>query len=254
MNNKFSLTITHLYPKYMNIYSDIGNIIVLKKRCEWRNIEVNYKEVNLRERLPKGTDIYFMGGGQDDDQIKVFKDLQKKKNKLIKQIEKGVTFLGICGGFQLLGKSFITGDKKVIKGIGVLDIETKSVSNNVKSRCIGNIIAKLNNKVIDIYKMPLNTIVGFENHSGQTFLGSEVEPLGFVIKGNGNNIKDKNEGCIYKNVIGTYLHGSFLPKNPHIADWIIEKAIKRKYRKSIKLCKIDDEDAYKAHKFILDNY
>jgi len=248
-----SLTITHLYPALMNIYGDIGNIISLVRRCEWRGIKVFIKNINLNDTLPKGPDIYFMGGGQDDDQIRVFYDLQNKKKDLIKQIEKGVSFLGICGAYQLLGKYFLTGDGKRIEGIGLLDVETRAPDKEVKSRCIGNVIARLNWDVFDLEKTLIETIVGFENHSGQTYLGRDVKPLAYVEKGFGNNIEDNTEGCVYKNLIGTYLHGSFLPKNPHIADWLILKALKRKYGGKFKLKKLEDKEELSAHDFILKN-
>jgi CobQ-like glutamine amidotransferase family enzyme len=249
----YKLTITHFYPKHMNIYGDVGNIITLVKRCEWRGIHVDMVHNTLGEKLPQETDIYFMGGGQDDDQIKVFKDLLKKKKLLIKQIEEGVAFLGICGAFQLLGRYFLTGEGERIEGIGLLDIETKAPDTKVKSRCIGNVVAKLNADAFDTKKMLLDTIVGFENHSGQTYLGKNVKPLAYVVKGYGNNIEDNSEGGVYKNLIGTYLHGSFLPKNPHIADWLISKALRRKYGRSVSLKELDDVEELNAHNYILEN-
>lgn len=235
----------------MNIYGDMGNIITLVNRCQWRGIGVKVENKNLKDKLSGSTDIYFMGGGQDKDQMKVYRDLLKKKNELIRQIENKVVFLGICGAFQLLGKYFLTGDGKVIEGIGVLDIKTKAPDTKVQTRCIGNVVAQLNPEVFNTEKMLVTTIVGFENHSGQTYLGKHVSPLGIVKKGFGNNIEDKSEGGVYKNVIGTYLHGSFLPKNPHVADWMILKALKRKYTKMIRLSKLDDKEELEAHNAVL---
>ena len=166
--NNYSLTITHLYPDFMNIYGDIGNIITLRKRCDWRNIEVYIKRMSFGDTLPEKTDIYFMGGGQDKDQLLVSKDLMSKKKELAQQIESGVCFLAVCGAYQLLGNFFLAGDGTQIKGIGILDIETRAPGTKVKERCIGNVIAELNSKLLPVQKMNLSTIVGFENHSGQT--------------------------------------------------------------------------------------
>jgi CobQ-like glutamine amidotransferase family enzyme len=209
---------------------------------------VRLKQVGFSDKLPRKTDIYFMGGGQDSDQLKVYKKLLKKKKVLAKQIEDGVAFLAICGAFQLLGRYFLTGDGKKIEGLGILDIETVAPDKLVKSRCIGNVIVRLDEEVFKTEKMQLDTIVGFENHSGQTYLGEGVKPLGYVVRGFGNNINDKTEGSVYKNVISTYLHGSFLPKNPHIADWLITKALKRKYGGKVRLKKLDDKEEVEAHK------
>jgi CobQ-like glutamine amidotransferase family enzyme len=247
---KYKLTITHLYPDHMNIYGDMGNIITLKRRCEWRSIDVQISKISLGDRLPSTTDIYFMGGGQDDDQLKVFEDLKKKSDTLIKHIDKGVCFLGICGAYQLLGKKFITGDGTSIDGIGLLNLVTQAPGNDVKIRCIGNIVAKLNNEVFNTEKFISDRVVGFENHSGQTILSENLRPLGYVLKGYGNNLIDKTEGVVYKNLIGTYMHGSFLPKNPHIADWLIKKALNNKYKKA-KLKRLDDKEEWEAHQGIL---
>ena len=248
MRRSYKITITHLYPQYMNIYGDMGNIITLKKRCGWRNINVKVRNVSFKDSLPSDTDIYFMGGGQDADQLLVFKDLLKKKRKLIDQIESGVGFLVICGAYQLFGRYFITGDGKEIEGIGVLDVKTQAPGTSVKTRCIGNVVARLNPDVFNIDRMQIDTIVGFENHSGQTHLGQEVAPLAYVVRGYGNNMGDDTEGCIYKSVIGTYLHGSFLPKNPHVADWLILNALKRKYGKRVSLKILSDEEELEAHR------
>ena len=247
----YSLNLTHLYPKDMNIYGDIGNVICLIKRCEWRGIKINLNNVNLKDNLPQKTDIYFMSGGQDKDQYLIYKDFFNKRKKIADDIDDEAVFLAVCGAYQLLGKEFVTGDGKVLEGIGILEIITKAPNSNLKSRCVGNVAAKLNPKIFGQINMPLNTIVGFENHSGQTYLGSNMEPLANVIKGFGNNSKEKIEGCVFKGVIGTYLHGSFLPKNPHIADYLIQSALKRKYKKIIPLSMLNDSAEYEAHKNIL---
>lgn len=251
MKIDYKLKITHLYPDYMNIYGDIGNIITLVKRCKWRDIDVQVRPVTIRGRLPRSTDIFFLGGGQDRDQLKVSKDFIRKKKSIIKLIENNVLFLAICGGLQLLGNYFIAGDGTKIEGIGAVNLYTESPDDSVKSRCIGNVVARLNPDVFPIDRFAEETIVGFENHIGQTYLDESVTPLATIIKGKGNNVVDKYEGFVYRKVIGTYLHGSFLPKNPHIADWIILNALKRKYGDKAKLKKLDDNEEIIAHRYII---
>ncbi len=212
----------------MSIYGDMGNIIALKYRLGKLGFEVLYQEVNPGEELPEKTDFYFIGGGQDKEQLQIFEDLLSKKAKLLNEIEQNVPVLAICGGYQLLGQSFLTGDGKQIAGIGILPVDTKAPDLSVKSRCIGNIAIKSN-----IPELKDVVLVGFENHSGQTYFKdgfdtSQVYPLGEVIFGFGNNSVEKIEGCVYKNVIGTYMHGSCLPKNPELSDYLIKKSIENK--------------------------
>jgi len=237
MNNKdLSLDITYLFPNTMSTYGDNGNIIVLQKRCEWRNINVTVHYCDIYDSLVEA-DIYFWGGGQDKSQQIVSNSFNAKKiDFLTKEVDCNKVFLLICGSYQLMGKYYIDANNKKIDGIGILDIFTKSASK----RMIGNTIIELNSKL----NMPIKTIVGFENHVGQTFLGKEVEPLGYVKYGFGNNGVDKTEGAIYKNVIGCYQHGPLLPKNPHLADYIILKALTNKYGANVRILKLDDKLEY----------
>ena len=207
-----TLKIAHLYPKLLNIYGDKGNIITLKSRYEWRNGEVVVDEINIGDSITEH-DIYFMGGGQDLQQIEVSKEIQKHKNFLISERDRGAVFLGICGGYQLFGHYYKPHEGDELKGIGLLDAYT--VAGN--KRFIGNVTIKTN--IVNP-----NTLTGFENHSGLTYLQNDTKPIGTVVIGNGNNGSDKSEGARYKNVFGTYLHGSFLPKNTHFADYLIELA------------------------------
>ena len=221
--------ITHLYPKEMNIYGDWGNIISLQYRLERYGFQVVYQAVGLDQKLPNKTDLYFIGGGQDKEQILIFNDLIRKKEKLIDDVEDGVCLLAICGGYQLLGQSFLTGEGQIVDGIGIFDVETKALDSAVSSRCIGNLVIRsMVNGLEDV------TLVGFENHSGQTeFLSMEKsKPMGKTLIGFGNNSSAKYEGCYYKNSFGTYMHGSFLPKNPEFADHLIFQAVRRKAEKS----------------------
>ncbi|NMB57147.1 glutamine amidotransferase [Candidatus Beckwithbacteria bacterium] len=242
--NNLSLTIAHLYPKSMNIYGDYGNILALKKRCEWRNIQVRIDEIEIGENLEeKKYDLCFAGGGQDKSQIAVSKDLLTKKEQIHSLVNQNIVFLTICGTYQLFGHYFLTSENFKITGISVFDLITKA--SNVRK--IGNVVVKHN--------LPIKpeTLVGFENHSGNTYLQGETQAIGKVIKGFGNNGKDKLEGARCKNVFGTYLHGSLLPKNPHFADYIIKLALENKYQDKIELQKLDDKLEFEAHNFILKN-
>lgn len=206
------LKIAHLYPKLLNIYGDNGNIVTLVKRCQWRNIDVTVDEIGIGDSISEH-DIYFIGGGQDMQQIEVSKELQKHKEFLIQERDRGSVFLGICGGYQLFGHYYKPHDGEQLEGISLLDAYTIAG----KRRFIGNVT--VNTDMV----LP-NTLVGFENHSGLTYLQGMTKPLGIVEIGNGNNGEDKTEGARYKNVFGTYMHGSFLPKNPHFADYLIKLA------------------------------
>lgn len=211
-----SITLLQLYPRDMNIYGDWGNTLVLKRRLEWHGYVVQLLEYNPGDTFPSNVDLIVGGGGQDSGQTKIGADLLKIGPILKKLADDSVPMLMICGLYQQFGHFFKTKDGDIIEGIGLLDIET--VGGN--ERMIGNIVTTSED---------FGLIVGYENHSGLTTLGSQAQPLGTVIRGAGNNGKDESEGARYKNVIGTYLHGSLLPKNPAIADWLIEQAVTRKY-------------------------
>jgi len=227
------LIIGHLYPDSMNLYGDRGNVICLVRRCQWRGIEVEVKEVS--------PDILFMGGGQDRQQKMVAKDFEKGGGEEIKEfIEKGGVGLFICGAYQLMGKFYRPAEGPDLKGLGIFDIETYHFGKE-KPRCVGNVAVEWEGK----------TVVGFENHGGRTYLGDEVRPLGTVLHGHGNNSEDGTEGAVYKNAFGTYLHGALLPKNPHFADYLIELALKNKYGSDIKLAPLDDTLEWQAHKAVL---
>lgn len=210
------ITILQLYPKDMNIYGDHGNLQVLVRRLEWYGYDPKVISYNIGDTLPKDPDIIIGGGGQDSGQEKIHADLLKIGPQLQTWADEGVPMLMVCGLYQLFGHFFKTLNGTMLEGIGVLDVKTYGTNE----RLIGNIITT--NELF-------GDIIGYENHSGQTFLGEAAVPLATVIKGAGNNSKDGNEGARYKNVIGTYLHGSILPKNPALADFLIRTAVKRKY-------------------------
>ena len=211
-----TITVIQLYPKDMNLYGDWGNTLVLKKRLEWRGFRVEIIDHNPGDATDFSTgDIFVGGGGQDAGQLAIQDDLLSRGEELKTLANDGVPMLLICGMYQLFGRQFVTNDGSVIRGIGVLPVETTAG----EERLIGN---------ITLESERFGTIVGYENHSGQTFLDDTVQPLGKVVRGAGNNTTDGTEGVRFNNVIATYLHGSLLPKNPTIADFLIAKALKRR--------------------------
>lgn len=233
------LNICHLYPDLLNTYGDFGNVLILKYRCEKRNIKITIINVSLKDEFEENKyDIVFFGGGQDFEQTIVSEDLLLKKEKIIRYIENNGVFLAICGGYQLLGQYYKKDDGEIIKGIGALNIHTESG----KKRLIGDTLSK--------HIKTGETIVGFENHFGKTYLGDDVKPLSEVKNGFGNNGEDGLEGATYKNTVATYSHGSFLSKNPKIADDLIKKALLKKYGE-IELDKIDDKMEYLAKNHII---
>lgn len=235
IEKNLTISIAHLYPKLLNLYGDMGNIITLKKRCEWRGIKVYFEEINVGDCI-KDHDLYFIGGGQDKQQEEVAQELYSHKDNLLEQRDKGAVFLGICGGFQLMGHYYQPHNKGKLLGISLLDAYTVAG----KKRFIGNVTEK-----IDFLEQ--NTLVGFENHSGLTYLQGDTKPLGIVSVGNGNNGKDGSEGGRYKNVFGTYLHGSLLPKNPHFADYLISLALEKRYGQKFELTALDDSIEVSTH-------
>lgn len=213
---KRTLRLLQLYPRDMNIYGDNGNALVLARRAQWHGYQVEQLTYNPGDQFPQDVDIIVGGGGQDSGQDKIQIDLLAIGDALHMLADQGVPMLMICGLYQLFGRFFKTQDGHVIKGIGLLDLETHAGPE----RLIGNIVT---------HSPVFGDIIGYENHSGQTFLGDDVRPLGTVQKGAGNNGRDDTEGARYKNVIGSYLHGSLLPKNPAIADFLIEQAAVNKF-------------------------
>jgi len=238
--SNLKLKLVHLYPLFLNIYGDIGNVKVLENRCRWRGIDLEIDSVNVGDKLSSGTDIYFMGGGQDRQQVEVSEEMTKNKEFFVDEYNNDAVFLGICGGYQLMGQYYQPHEAKRLEGIGILDAYTVAGS----TRFIGNVSAKVD------YLSP-DTIVGFENHSGLTYLNGDTQPIAQVIVGNGNNGQDRCEGARSRNAFGTYLHGSFLPKNPHFADYLIKLALKKKYNDDIELAPLDDAIELKAHDSVL---
>ncbi|MBQ6907979.1 MAG: glutamine amidotransferase [Clostridia bacterium] len=234
------LEIAHLYPELLNLYGDRGNIISLKKRLEWRGIEVCVKEYGITDEIDfESTDIIFIGGGSDREQLLVQNRLTKIKDKFKQYVENNGVVVAICGGYQLLGHYYKMNDKN-IDGLDILDIYTESG----KGRLISNVV--INTNFLD------RPVVGFENHGGRTYIGKH-DPLGKVVFGNGNNGIDGFEGVVYKNVIGTYLHGPLFPKNPHLCDYVIKKALQNKYG-DVELKSLDDKIEFFANDYIVNRF
>lgn len=235
------IRIGHLYPDMLNLYGDRGNIIALTQRMQARGIEVVTDAVTMGKSFNADDyDILFIGGGQDFEQDVLLDDLKKGKDvEINKAVHNGVPMLAICGGYQMLGKYYKTYDGKMLDYIGALDFYTEGRED----RMIGNYAFKTKEGI---------EVVGFENHSGRTYLG-DVEPLGKMIKGYGNNGEDGTEGVRYKNTFGTYSHGPVLPKNPQLADLLIAKALENKYGKC-QLKSLDDELENKAKNQVMKLY
>jgi CobQ-like glutamine amidotransferase family enzyme len=217
------LTIHHLYADMMNLYGDRGNVISIKKRCEWRGIPVEVVDVGLGESVrPTGRDLFLFGGGQDREQALLADDLSGSKGADLRAIvEDGGVILGVCGGYQLMGHHYETPEGEKLPGVGIFDLHTEPRKPD-EARLIGNVL-------VDVPAPETadeRRIVGFENHGGRTYLG-DTEPLGRVVAGFGNNGRDGTEGARRLNAYGTYLHGSLLPKNPWLTDQLILNALRR---------------------------
>ena len=232
------LKICHLYPDVLNLYGDRGNILCMRRRLEWRGIGVSVEGSGVGDAANlAGSDLIFIGGGQDFEQEVLLGDLHGGKDKaLCAAIEDGVTVLAICGGYQMLGAYYETWDGVRCDFLGALDLYTVGA----KERMIGNYMFSCTENSGG------STVVGFENHSGRTRLGSGVEPLGTMLSGFGNNGEDGTEGARYKNVFATYSHGPLLPKNPALCDFILQTALARKYG-SCELEPLNDDAETLAH-------
>ena len=232
------LKICHMYPDVLNLYGDRGNVICMKSRLERRGIGCAVTRLPIGSAASlAGFDLVFIGGGQDFEQQVLLDDLHRGKAQEIRSaIADGVTFLTICGGYQMLGSYYETNDGQRCDFIGALDLYTIGS----KTRMIGNYKFKCGESAGG------SIVVGFENHSGKTHLGSGVEPLGAVLAGFGNNGEDGTEGAHYKNVFGTYSHGPMLPKNPEFCDMLLVSALERRYGKA-ELAPLDDALELLAH-------
>ena len=233
------LKICHLYPDVLNLYGDRGNVMCMEKRLQWRGIDVSTTGVSIGQSLNASQfDLFFIGGGQDFEQGVLLSDLASGKTAELKAaVEDGIPVLAICGGYQMLGSYYKTWDGQQCDFTGILDLYTEGT----KERMIGNYAFTCDELGVNV--------VGFENHSGKTYLGSSLKPLGKVLTGKGNNGEDGTEGARYKNVFASYAHGCLLPKNPALADYILKVALERKYG-AVELTALDDTFAVNAHNYM----
>jgi CobQ-like glutamine amidotransferase family enzyme len=212
------LRLGHLYPHAMTIYGDTGNICSLRRRAEWRGVDVEVVAVEAGPADLESCDLLFMGGGQDRDQSGIFADFaEHKRGSLERAVTAGVAVLAVCGGYQLLGHDYVDAEGRVLEGLGLLDLRSRAGDD----RWIGNVLIEAEPSM----GLTQPTLVGFENHGGRTHLGPGLRPLGRVVVGGGNNGEDGGEGVVAGRVVGTYLHGSLLPKNPALADWLLAAAL-----------------------------
>jgi hypothetical protein len=255
----YQLRIAHLYPEQMNIYGDRGNILTLMQRCRWRDIQVDVDGIAPNRDVDWARyDLAFFGGGQDSGQSLIAEDFVQRHGPSVKAaVDDGLVLLAICGGYQLLGHYFLTHTGETLPGIGAMDLHTVGGSQ----RLIGNIVietdlvmagAERSSSDGQIVQSNIATLVGFENHSGRTYLGSGVAPLGRVLRGYGNNGEDNTEGARYQNAHGCYMHGSLLPKNPHFADHLLSLAFQRRYGAGTRLPALDDTLELHAHSVMVE--
>jgi CobQ-like glutamine amidotransferase family enzyme len=228
------LRIAHLYPDLMSIYGDRGNVVALTQRARWRDIAVEVRAYTAGMTFdPAWPDLFFFGGGQDLGQDIVGADLQGPNGDAVRRsIDGGAAAFLVCGGYQLFGSEYLPEVGDPIPGLGVLDVRTKAG----KQRFVGNLVAQA----------PEGLLVGFENHSGRTYLGSKAVPLGAVVVGHGNNGEDRTEGAVQGKIVGTYSHGSCLPKNPWLADKLLAWALERRHEK-VRLMPLEDREERAAN-------
>ena len=234
------ITVGHLYPDLLNLYGDRGNIACIMQRCRWRGIEAEAIEFELNDTIDFcKLDIVLLGGGSDREQLIVCQKLKDIQPDFKAYVENNGVVIAVCGGYQLLGKYYKTQDT-MIEGLDLVDLYTEQEED----RLIDNIVLKS-----DLFDMP---VVGFENHGGRTYI-NDNQPFGKVLYGSGNDGKSGYEGVVYKNVIGTYLHGPLLPKNPQVCDWLILRALEKKYQIS-SLTPLDDSMETEANRYIYDRF
>lgn len=239
------IRIAHLYPRELNIYADRGNLLVLTRRAEWRGISVDVRPIGLGEAIENGAhDLFYLGGGQDRDQLAIARDLvETKAASLAAAMDDDAVLLAVCGGYQLAGAGYTSASGQRMIGAGLFDVDTVAGP----TRLIGNLAieAELDGE--------RRVVVGFENHAGRTRLGPSARPLGHVIHGHGNNGEDGGEGVVQGRAIGTYLHGPLFPKNPWLADVVLSWALAHATGLDAPLlAPLDDTMEIEAHAVALD--
>jgi hypothetical protein len=230
---KAKIVVGHLYPDYLNIYADRGNIAVLERRAAWRGIGFDYRTIGLGDGVRAGEhDLYYVGGGQDREQALIAPDLAGKGEALREEVAHGAAFLAVCGGYQLLGRFYRDRSGAELPGIDLLPHHTVAGER----RMIGDVLLQC-----ELEPGDQRTLAGFENHAGRTYLDEGAEPLGRVLAGFGNNGEDGCEGSRVGSAVGTYLHGPLLPRNPWLADWLIGKALARRLGVAPELDELPDD-------------
>lgn len=241
MSGERKITIGHLYPDLLNLYGDRGNIQCMMKRCQWRGIGAETIEFKLEDEIDfSRLDIVLLGGGSDREQMLVCNRLQEIQPQFKEYVEDWGVVLAVCGGYQLLGSYYQT-DQGKIHGLDLVDLYTEQKPG----RLIDNIVLQSG-----LFEMP---VVGFENHGGRTYIGDN-QPFGRVLYGSGNDGESGYEGVVYKNVIGTYLHGPLLPKNPQVCDYLIAKALERRFGEKVALDALDDKEEREANAYIVNRF
>jgi lipid II isoglutaminyl synthase (glutamine-hydrolysing) len=233
------VVVGHLYPDYLNIYADRGNMAVLARRAAWRGIDLDYRTVGLGERLRAGEhDLLYVGGGQDREQALIAPDLAGRAAELEEAVARRAVVLAVCGGYQLLGRFYRDRSGAELPGAGVFDLHTVAGER----RMIGDVLL-----ACELEPGERRTLAGFENHAGRTILGREAQPLGQVVAGFGNDGESGFEGCRRDRALGTYLHGPLLPRNPWLADWLLAQALAHRYGEAPELDPLPDELEARAH-------
>jgi CobQ-like glutamine amidotransferase family enzyme len=233
------VNVGHLYPDYLNIYADRGNMAVLARRAAWREIELTVEPIGMDEDVvPSAHDLYYIGGGQDREQALVAADLVRKGEALRRAVESGAALLAVCGGYQLLGRFYRGRDGEELPGVGLFPHHTVAGGR----RMIGDVLLEC-----ELRPGERRTIAGFENHAGRTYLDEGAEPLGRVVAGFGNDGESGYEGCRVGLALGTYLHGPLLPRNPWLADWLLSAAVHRQTGEWRDLEPMADELEAEAH-------
>jgi CobQ-like glutamine amidotransferase family enzyme len=237
--NGLRVIVGHLYPDYLNIYADRGNMAVLAQRAAWRGVGFEVEPIRLDDDVRPGRhDLYYIGGGQDREQALVARNLARKGESLREAVEDGAALLAVCGGYQLLGRFYRGRDGEELPGIGLFPHETLAGER----RMIGDVLLEC-----ELRPGERRTLAGFENHAGRTYLDEGAEPLGRVVAGFGNDGESGYEGCRVGLALGTYLHGPLLPRNPWLADWLLSAALLRKAGEWLEFDALPDDLEAEAH-------